>query len=275
MHAKNMWRVPKLLIFPALLLALLALFSGCGKLIDRQIEEQNRLASKLIDLAYGNPGRRDNIIYIQENGEYVPYLVFAVDHYGGNLLIVRQNLTEETVIYEDTNIFGAEGSYYPDSNVDKYLNETFITKFTSALQEAIPTSNVEIAALGEVNAKNPFSGGRYTRGIEVIQRKIFLLSAVEVGIDSGRSMAAKEGERIKALDQELDLFPAPMETWLRSAYLWDDTHAWMYSMETYGEWPISDSLPLRPIFALSPNLAVEKRNGIIQDTPVYVLKIDE
>lgn len=273
MRVKSLRRVPTWLMILILLILLLVFLAGCGKLIKYQIEERERPASRLEDVAYGNPGKRDCIIYIRENEQYVPYLVFPSESYDGNLLLIRKELTDETVIYENENVFGAEGSYYPDSNVDKYLNETFINRFTSAMQDAILTSNVEIAALGEVNAQDSFSEGRYKRGTEFIPRKIFLLSAVELGIDSGIAMSAEEGRKIEGLDH----FPPESNEsyWLRSAYLWDDTHAWAYSPESYGQEGIRTPLPLRPVFTLPPDLAVIERNDIAQDTPIYVLEVDK
>lgn len=219
---------------------------------------------KLGDIAYGNPCHYTNTVYIMENEQYTPYLVFLSD-YNGNLLLIRSELTEESIIYEDTNIFNTEGNYYPNSNVDRYLNEIFVTRFTSALQSTIPTSDIEVAALSTINRDI------YVRETEFIPRKIFLLSATELGIKNG--MAAKEGSEIKGLNQ---FPPVEMESyWLRTAYLWDDVHAWSYSVESAGQESISSPLPLRPVFVLSPELAVLERNDIIRDTQIFVLEIDE
>lgn len=84
-------------------------------------------------------------------------------------------------------------------------------------------------------------------------------------------MAAIEGCRIKGLEQ----FSLEGSYWLRTAYLWDDVHAWSYSTESTGEEAISSPLPLRPAFVLSPELIVLERNNNVKNTQVFVLEIDK
>lgn len=257
MHIKTTRHASILLILSILLLMFLA---TCNTRNCQRGEQ----GLKLEDIAYGNPCHYTNAVYITENEQYTPYLVFPSD-YNGNLLLIRSEITEESIIYEDTNIFNTEGNYYPNSNVDRYLNEIFVTRFTSALQSIIPTSNIEVATLATINRDV------YARKTEFIPRKIFLLSATELGVKNG--MAAKEGSEIKGLNQF-----SPVEAksyWLRTAYLWDDVHAWSYSAEYTGQEPVSSPLPLRPAFALSPELTILERNDIIQDTQTFVLAIDE
>ena len=216
----------------------------------------------LKDIAYGNPECYANIIYILENEQYAPYLVFP-SNYDRNLLLLRYELTDESIAYNDTNVFNAEGNYYPDSNIDKHLNEIFIARFTPALQDTMEISNVEITALETINRES------YLRKTEYISRKIFLLSATEVGIKNG--MTAVEGQKVKGLEN----FSTEDSQWLRTAYLWDDVHAWSYSIESAGQEPVSSALRLRPAFVLSPELAITTRNDVDQDMPEFVLEIDK
>lgn len=87
------------LMITLLIISMLPLAACSTK--DDQMREGDLM---LKDIVYGNPRRYANIVYILENEQYVPYLVFSAD-YDRNLLLLRYELTTESIAYNDTNVF--------------------------------------------------------------------------------------------------------------------------------------------------------------------------
>jgi hypothetical protein len=134
----------------------------------------------LQDLAY-NPDRDTPYrIGIEEDGAIVPYLVLT-DDYNGNCLLLREYLLDEPMSYNT----GGEGSYYENSEIDRYLNGEFIKRFPANLSNKIVDSTIVITALKSLGI-----GGKETT---TITRKVFLLSYAEVNGENSRTNL-KEGE---------------------------------------------------------------------------------
>ena len=217
----------------------------------------------LADIAYGFSNPYPNTVYLMEDGVYVPYLVFDSSYYNSGVLLLREELTDETAMFKDTNVFNSEGNYYPKSDVNQYLNGEFFAKFSEPLRNAIEVSSIEVTSLSAISAEF------YNRNTETFQCKVFLLSATEIGVQN--SMAAIEGRQIRGLDK----FPASGSQWLRTAYLWDDVHAWACGEGSTGQEALRTKLHLRPAFTLSPSLIVTEKEGIISGESIFVLEIDK
>jgi hypothetical protein len=211
----------------------------------------------------------DFTVYIQESDVLVPYLAISSDYEGG-ILLLRKYLLDETVPFSYEKSQGSSGGYYPASYVDGYLNGTFFERLAPELRELINNTAISVSTLEGVG-----SGGG-DRGTEIVQRKIFLLSATELNIKSG--MASSEG---KALDYfkkvgsvavgenggglvaiyengEADAY------WLRSAYHWDDIQAWSVGSDgTCGGSSVSLDLAIRPAFCLPGDTVIDENHLLL------------
>lgn len=58
-------------------------------------------------------------VYILENDSYVPYIIIS-DNYSGNTLLLREN------ILDDSRRFNEYSSLYENSEIDVFLNNSFI-----------------------------------------------------------------------------------------------------------------------------------------------------
>ncbi|MDE6700800.1 MAG: hypothetical protein K2K10_07305 [Acetatifactor sp.] len=241
----------------------------------------------LEEMAYDKSGRK-TVVYIKENDEYVPYLVLESD-YGGNVLLLRENVLPEPMQYqpsphgESTTAFGAPwerhdyGSYYEKSSIDKYLSTDFKKVFSPAVQEAIVTSTIEVTDMESYDQK------KWAEATHMIERKVFLLSAVELGITFGVDYTiTREGTPLKYFKNT--------EHSVKKAYAADGT-AWHYWTrtpwigETYdvtvigviyelGTAPADSHLGVRPAFCLGKDTVVQKSDSVIEGKSVYILELE-
>lgn len=189
-----------------------------------------------------------NTVWLSENGKPTAFAVVDT-RYDGKVLLIRREPLEDEVPYRNENVFGSGGGYYPGSDVDIFLNGDYYDRLGQEVRDTIAECSIE------VTSQDTVTRGDNRRDTEKIDRKVFLLSLTEMGdAAGGTSMAAKEGKALKNLGQYLTLYPE----WLRSAYLWDDVHAWSISSESYGEEAISIPLRVRPAFAMSGETKVVK-----------------
>lgn len=138
----------------------------------------------LQDIAYNRTKNPDYRIGIEENGRIVPYLVLT-DEYNGECLLLREFLLDEPMKY---NVAKEYSGYYENSEIDKYLNEEFINRFSSELRNNIVDSTIVITARASLDG-----GGKNTT---FITRKVFLLSFTELN-GSGSRTDLKEGEPLE------------------------------------------------------------------------------
>ena len=250
----------------AMLLAFLWILSGCynpeAMSEDTAPIDKSNAVMTLRYVTYRNINPHENTVFILEDGIFVPYLVFEFD--SEQVLLLRKNLTQETVAYKDTNVFNMGGSYYPESDVDRFLNETYLNKYSDQLKSEMIEATIEVTSLETISVDRSIVQTEY------ISRKIFLLSATELGIRN--AMAAKEGYKIDGLSENI----ASGSQWLRTAYLWDDVHAWAYSEQSYGGESVSSKLSVRPAFILSANLSIVKGEEARKDfqSPGFILEIE-
>ncbi|MBD5584310.1 MAG: hypothetical protein HDQ88_04455 [Clostridia bacterium] len=221
------------------MLLVLTLLSGCSSLRD----SAGRI--KLRYLAYG--GSRNNVLYIEERGEPVPYLCFDSDYDG--VLLVRKDYMDQDVMFND---IGSGGSYYPDSNLDMWLEQFVLESFPQSVENLV--ENVEIDVVDED-----------LDSVESIRRKVFVLSFSELGLHDDRSLDL--GGSIEGI-RDFDLVG---DEWLRDSYLDDSGLAWRYSMESYGPREVHEGLKVRPCLVLPGDLDVDYLEG----SDGYVLSLGE
>lgn len=213
-------------------------------------------------LAEASKTKDDNLIYLIEHGEYEPYIILS-NNYNNSVLLIRKNLSEEKIQYNTKAIFGTGGNYYAESNIDKYLNNEYIERYSTGLRQNILNTKIPITNKETINRSN------YQRNTEIIERKIFLLSAEEVGIQN--NFLAKEGSQLNWFDNENKLYSSEPQ-WLRTPYLWDDTHAWILDNEYNFSENITEKHSFRPALTLSRDLKIKK---VKQDNcDIYVLDVD-
>lgn len=189
-----------------LVLILLFLLSGCGG-GEMQTSEKNSVPTTLNDLAYdtGGSGR----VYLQESDSYVPYLVLS-RNYGGNCLLLREYLLDETRIYNNPR---RQASYYGESDIDRFLSEEFVQVYSDELRKNIVESDIEIAAKDSI--------GHAGEETTVIQRMIFLLSYTELHGTPSRTIL-EEGSPLLYFSNKENRIASfmngePSGWWLRSA----------------------------------------------------------
>ncbi len=280
----KIWLVGGLLIFDigiAVLCAVLFIrITGYG---------QTREYATLEEMAYDQSGRK-NLVYIKENNEYIPYLVLESNYGGGgSVLLLRENVLPEPMPYrpspygESKEGLGGPwawqdyGSYYETSSIDKYLDKDFLKVFSPVVQEAIAATAIEVTDMESY-------GDKWAKATHMIERKVFLLSAVELGITfSVDYNITKEGTPLKYFESK--------EHYVKKAYAADGT-AWPYWTRTPWIWETYDvvvigteldfgrpsadkKMGVRPAFCLGKDIAVQKSDSVIEGKIVYVLKLDD
>ena len=150
------------------------------------------------------------IVYLSENGHQTPFIVGK--EVNGNVMLIRQE------ILSMPRRINRSGSYYKDSEIDKYLNEEYIK--TLSAEPAV--TRIDIA-----------SG---PSDVEMIDRKVFLPAIFEID-----GIAYLNGE--------------PQSWWLRTAY--DSRQTYMVGADGQLNSDISSNLNgIRPAFCLSGDIKV-------------------
>lgn len=214
-------------------------------------------------------------VYIEEDSQFVPYLVLTSD-YNGNTLLLRKYVLEEEQIFNEE----SWDIYFKDSVVDRFLNNEYITTLDPFMQDNIVNTQVLVTR----RLTNEL-GNRVLEPYP-IDRKVFLLSSTELGINSVN--IAKEGEPLKYFEDLKDYFAYPYEggeaqVWyLRTPY---------YGSSGNGIWVVgangqtglkgildflADRRPakasVRPAFCVSNTLLIEESDDLIEGKTVYVIK---
>lgn len=214
------------------------------------------------DISYNNC-EEDNLIYIKENERYVPFIV-VTDDYGGKTLLVRKD------VIEIPRKIDCNSSYYEGSDIDKYLNEIYLPKIDYS-GFIVEDSKIAITMYSSIG----------TTGIETktINRKVFLLSCTEIGINCSMNVAT-EGEKLSYFEEEKN----------RVAYCnGNATGWWLRTPNTYylsctysigannkvGYTNSYDANGIRPAFCVSDNLEIQLKGGVVENQMVYVLSTEK
>ncbi len=199
-------------------------------------------------------------VIIIEREEQVPYIVLT-NNYGGNTLLLRKNLLDKDMRMTDYY------AVYDGSEIDVFLNESFYVSVNEAVRNVICESDVEVVA-----------DDYYTKGvaIKVIQRKVFLLSYKELGINDNYHVG-NEGEALNYLrdsSSRISYKPSGKASswWLRSV---DTTYDnCFYAVGAKGEVGSTDASGMngvRPAFCIPTDTKVMQSTGNNSEEIVYVI----
>lgn len=254
----------------ALLGAVLAVWLNRGK--------ENLTLEKI---AYDN-SRENPVIYIKENGEYVPYLVLTSD-YDGNVLLLRENLLPEPMQYKlsppgeeygGLSVGYDYSSYYEESSIDEFLNTDFLEVFSPEVQTAIVDTMIEVTDMERYEEWN--------YATHMLRRKVFLLSAVELGVlHSVDLMTAREGAPLKYFkNTEHSVKTAYMANgkawpyWTRTPWLWETYLVTVIGVDATGDATTDGRIGVRPAFCMARDTVVRESDSVVAEETVYVLEME-
>lgn len=198
-------------------------------------------------------------VYIKENDKYTPYFVVTSDYNHNTLLMREKPLDEKMAMNKQTNSV----NYYATSDLDEYLNNSFIDTFSDTMKDIINNTRIEITTSDTLNIR------KKSRGTEFITRKIFLLSANEWGIKS--ASAIDEGQRIAKVE---NFMPTDNE-WLRTTETYSYDTFWAVGNNVYDCYSGNQEMCVRPVFTVPFDTEVEKSDMVIKGKAVYILKADK
>lgn len=236
---------------------------GCG---DKEAEDLKALAK--------SKSQEVQNVYISEQGEYVPYMVLS-DDYDGKVLLLRKNVLPELMPFkEHSDLWGhyEYGSYYEQSTLDTYLNQEFLDKFSEPVRGYIADTTIEVT---DLTAYDQWNFATHT-----IERKIFLLSSVEMGVEGldGYTTTA-EGKALKyftnkemavrrAYDSEGNACPY----WTRTPELWESCTVVVIGINQVGNTTADLIGGVRPAFCMEPNTAVHRSDKVKEGESVYIVE---
>ncbi len=162
---------------------ILCLTSCSNYTSDQTIHNEIKSPTCVGDISYDNDKSFGYHVYIEENGDFVPFLVLSSD-YNGYCLLLREYLLDSLMEY---NYPGEYGSYYKDSRIDKYLNNVYYLNFSEKVRKLILNSDIKITTKNAIDT--------HDKETEIISRKVFLLSASEIN-DKMHYTYLDEGDKI-------------------------------------------------------------------------------
>ncbi|MDE7269069.1 MAG: hypothetical protein K2N81_01180 [Acetatifactor sp.] len=233
--------------------------------------------------------KKNPVVYIKENDEYVPYIVLTSD-YDGNVLLLRENVLPEEMQYQPSphgEAMGAlsapwawydYGSYYEESSIDEFLNTEFPKVFSDAVQTAIVDTTIEVTDMASYDEE------QWAEATHTIERKVFLLSAVELGVKFGVGYTmAEEGRPLKyfknADNSVKKAYKADGKAWpywTRTPHIWETCEVTAIGVDYETITATADSrLGVRPAFCLGKDTVVQKSDSGIEGKSVYILELDD
>ena len=233
----------------------------------------------IADIAYDNIRRGRDVdyrIFIEENGELVPYLVLTAN-YGGNVLLLREHLLDEARPFNPSphgreRMWGWSdfGAYYPNSDIDDFLN----TEFKDTLGEGVVTAMTPSDIV--VTDKDSIGGGGRGDISRVITRYVFLLSIREMGVPDPR-ITVPEGYNLRYFRNDFTRRIASLSDGREIPY-WTRTPS---TMETYLVFIIGINVVsfdvaginsgVRPAFALARSTAITTSTNSTTGESIFVL----
>lgn len=217
----------------------------------------NRDEVPIKSIAYNVTKIMGYTVYVKEGNSFEPYLVLT-NKYNGYTLLLRKNIL-------GSGRFNNYSSYYPGSTIDKSLNNGLIHVFSEELQNKIINTEITVTAKQSIGVDG--------EATEHINRKIFLLSATELGLNSG--IATVEGKRLQyffyAKRRIAMSNGQPSSWWLRSSYNDNDSSAWGIGPDgTAGGGGTDASNGIRPAFCVDGNTIIQK--SVMGWKSVYILR---
>jgi hypothetical protein len=215
----------------------------------------------------------DYTVYIEENDEFVPYLVLTSDYNGNTMLLRKYVLEEERPYNEDS-----QEVFYENSLVDKFLNDEYIKTLSDYVQDNIVNTQVLVTRtfindIGNLNVE-----------AYPIERKVFLLSYTELGLE--RPLVAKEGKSLEYFEDKKSYSAYAYEGgeeriwYLRTPYLGQSLEgAWVIGIDGTlsgkGILEIGEGLAkssVRPALCVDNSLLIKESKEVVDGETVYVIK---
>jgi len=250
-------------------------FCGCkttSQLITDLPQSSADSKSVLRELAYDVNPKLGYVVYVDENGVYAPYLVLTAD-YGGNVLLLREELLENTMPYKKNDSHGwasyEYGGYYEGSSIDEYLNSNFLNELGQSVQEAIMSSEITItdkSSLGVTGDKTA-----------IISRKVFLLSLTELN-EAKSYTSASEGKAQKFFADDYKRRIAALPNgeacayWTRTPNTWETYTVFTIGRNGTGSGTADIDSGVRPAFCLNGSTEIVQRTDIVDGQTVYAIK---
>ena len=221
---------------------------------------KNESITTIENLAYdGRHNSNDStLIYVLENGQYVPFIVLTND-YNGNTLLLRKDVLPLSMR------INSYSSLYKDSEIDQFLNSDYLSGLDE-MQSLVVSSKILIT--------DEESLGVCGNTTEEIERKVFLLSYSEVGFNDAITCGL-EGKSLKYFNDSKNKIAfrngTPSSWWLRTPNTWylSCTHV----IGTSGQLDITnafDNNGIRPAFCVDSSSQIELSKEVIPEQHVYV-----
>ena len=246
----------KIYLVLILVFEVLLLIAGCAKKpsdTPKIINDGINTVESLYDIIDPIP------IYIEENGEYVPFLVISTD-YNDGVLLLRKEVLPTPMQYNDY------WSAYEGSTIDSYLNEGYI--------EALTDDNLKVKDT-EIIVTAPESIGVCGDATNTIVRGVFLLSITELGYDDSLG-TTHEGEALEFFsnlsNRNTTLNGKPSSWWTRSAETYHGSAVHAICLNGgLGNGNASDLNGIRPAFCISKGTTIEQRQDLIPGESIYII----
>ncbi|MCM1113766.1 MAG: DUF6273 domain-containing protein [Muribaculum sp.] len=239
----------------------------------------------LADVAYDRTGK-EAVVYLKESGSYIPYLVLESD-YGGNVLLLRKYVIPKIRYQHPTSedavgvlsggwVWYDYGSYYETSSIDAFLNTDFLETLSPEVQTDIVDTTIEVTDMESYQQEH------WAEATHRIERKVFLLSALELGITFGLDYnITREGTTLKYFE-DVEYFMkkafAADETawpyWTRTPWIWETCEVVVIGVKSFDSVTADSKIGARPAFCLSKDTALHLQDGILSDSRVYVLDLE-
>lgn len=199
------------------------------------------------ELSYDEHSSNTNVVYIRENNEYVPYVVLS-NYYNGKTLLLREYVLEEKMP------FGTYMSYYPNSTIDKYLNDVFLNQLTD-LKDKIVDSEIETLTRNSILGQS--------NETETIIRKIFLLSATEIDV----SKEEIDGSPLSYFIDRNNCLAynnnSKVQWWLRTADVGSNSLTYTINENcVVCSEDVKEEMYIRPAFCVDPKIKIRQRIDI-------------
>ncbi len=209
-------------------------------------------------------------VYIKENGTAQGFIIVAHNYpSAGNTLLMRNAATGQMSMGDASVSLSIKS--YAGSNVDSWLQNTYLTRFSSYVRNMIPTVTID---------SHEITGTPQTLQSTTIDRKAFILSATEI---TGQATNA-EGQKIAYFTSQAMLPTTNVWTRQVSQTDWDDEyHTNLYFFRMYGEnysgaeSAVNTSNPnfnVIPCFCLPSGATVDANNHLIVKHTIFGFYID-
>jgi len=261
-------------LYVILLIIFLLSFGGCGQVFPLR---ERQTPTTIADLAYDITRDADLRIFLEENGAFVPYIVLTAD-YGGNVLVLREYLLDEQRPFNPSPrgdglwSWMDFGSYYPNSQIDDFLNTEFMNTLGESVIDAMVSSDIIVTDKSSIGV----TGRTSTK----ITRYIFLLSLRELGVPDP-STSVPEGNvlrffrgyhagRVAGLSNG-----TAIPYWTRTPQTWETCFVFTIGVNAVGSGTADNYSGVRPAFALDRSTAITTCSNTIYGEIVFVLCIND